>query len=67
MGTEFQFYKMKRVLFLQNYEYIWVFPDGSLSKESAYNAGDMGSITGSGRSAKEGKATHLSILAWRIP
>jgi len=24
MGTEFQFYKMKRVMFVQSYEYIWV-------------------------------------------
>ena len=28
---------------------------------------DMGSIPGSGRSLKEGMATHSSILAWRIP
>ena len=49
---------------------LWIylgFPDGSLSKESAYNAGDMVSITGSGSSPKEGMAIHLSILAWRIP
>ena len=34
------------------------------------NAGDIrdaGSIPGSGRSLKEGMATHFSILAWRIP
>ena len=83
------------------------FPDSSVGKESACNAGDPGSILGSGRSAKEGigyllqyywaflvaqlvknlpatwetwvrslgwedplekgKATHSSILAWRIP
>ena len=29
--------------------------------------GDPGSIPGSGRSPGEGKATHSSILAWRIP
>ena len=29
--------------------------------------GDLGSIPGSGRSPGEGKATHSSILAWRIP
>jgi len=28
---------------------------------------DVGSIPGSGRSLKEGMATHSSILAWRIP
>ena len=82
------------------------FPDSSAGKESACNAGDPGSIPGSGRSAGEGigypgqccwaslvaqlvknppaaqtwvrslsweyplekgKATHPSILAWRIP
>ena len=83
------------------------FPDSSVSKESAHNTGDFGSIPGSGRSTGErigwplqyswaslvaylvknlpamwetwiqslgwedalekGKATHSSILAWRIP
>ena len=84
------------------------FPDSSVSKESACNAGDPGSIPGSGGYAGEGigspfqyyswaslvaqlvknppvvqetwvrslgwedplekgKATHFSILAWRIP
>ena len=83
------------------------FPDSSVGKESACNAGDPGSIPGSGRSPGErvgyplqyswnspvaqlvktlpatgdtwvrslgwkdplekGKATHSSILAWRIP
>ena len=83
------------------------FSHSSVGKESACNAGDPGSITGSGRSAgeglgyplqyswaslvaqllknspamretwvqslgwedplKKGKATHSSILAWRIP
>ena len=36
-------------------------------KESAYQAGDMGSIPMSGRSPGEGNATHSSILAWEIP
>ena len=83
------------------------FPDSSVGKESACNAGDSVSIPGSGRSAREGigyplqyswtflvaqlvknlpalwdtwvwplgwedplekgKATHFSILAWKIP
>ena len=83
------------------------FPDSSIGKESSCNAGDPGSIPGSGRSAGEGigyllqyfwasfvvqlvknlpamqetwaqslgwedplengKATHSSILVWRIP
>ena len=30
------------------------------------NPGDLGSIPGLGRSLEKGKATHPSILAWRI-
>ena len=40
---------------------------GVVGKESACNAGDLGSILGSGRSPEKGKATHSSTLAWRIP
>ena len=43
------------------------FPGGSVSKASAYNAGDPGSIPGSGRFPGEEMATHSSILAWKIP
>ena len=39
----------------------------SVGKESAYNAGDPGSIPGSGRSTGEGNRTHSSIPTWRIP
>ena len=46
---------------------IWSFPDGSHSKESACNAGDLGLIPGSWRSLKRGIATHSSILVWKIP
>ena len=35
-------------------------PSGSEGKESACNVGDLGSIPGLG------KATHSSLLAWRI-
>ena len=31
------------------------------------DAGDMGSIPGSGRSPEKEMAAHSSILAWRIP
>ena len=31
------------------------------------NAGDKGSIPGSGRSLEEEMATHASLPAWRIP
>ena len=43
------------------------FPCSSGGKESACNVGDLGSIPGLGMSPGEGKATHSSILAWRIP
>ena len=43
------------------------FPGGSDGKESACNEGDPGLICRLGRSPGEGKATHSSILAWRIP
>ena len=34
---------------------IWGFPDSSVGKESACNAGDLGSLSGLGRSPGEGK------------
>ena len=43
------------------------FPGGSDGKESAHNAGDLGSIPGLEDPLEEGMATHSSILAWRIP
>ena len=43
------------------------FPGGLVSKESACNEGDPGSISGLGRSPGEGNGTHSSILAWKIP
>ena len=39
------------------------FPCGSAGKESTCDSGDLGLILGLG----QGKATHSSILAWRIP
>ena len=43
------------------------FPGGSVVKNSAGNAGNLGSIPGWGRSPGEGNAAHSSILAWRLP
>ena len=43
------------------------FPGGSDGKQSAHNAGDQGSIPGSGRSLEKEMATHSSTLVWRIP
>ena len=37
----------------------WGFPGGSVSKESACNAGDLGSIPGLGRSPREGNGYPL--------
>ena len=37
------------------------------NQESACNAGDQGSISGSGTSLEKEMATHTSILAWEIP
>ena len=35
--------------------------------KSTCDVGDLGLIPGLGRSLEKGKATHSSILAWRIP
>ena len=37
------------------------------TKEAACNAGDLGSIPGSGRALQSEMTTDSSILAWRIP
>ena len=42
------------------------FPGGSVRKESACNAGDVGLIPGSERYLEKGMATHSGILAWEI-
>ena len=43
------------------------FPGGSDGKESTCSVGDLGLISGLGRSLEKEMATHSSILAWRIP
>ena len=46
------------------------FLGGSDGKASAYNAGDLGLIPGSGRSSgdlEKEMAPHSSSLAWKIP
>ena len=45
-------------------------PGSSVVKNPSANAGEagnVGSIPGLGRSLGGGKATHSSILAWRVP
>ena len=48
-------------------DYMSDFPDGSDGKESACNAGDLGSSLGGKDPLATGMATHFIILAWRIP
>ena len=43
------------------------FPGGSDSKESACNAGDQGSIPGSGKSPEEGKSNPLQYCCVENP
>ena len=43
------------------------FPGGSDGKASVYNAGDLGSIPGSGRSAGEGNGNPLPYFCLRNP
>ena len=43
------------------------FPGGSDGKASAYKAGDLGLIPGSGNPLEKEMATHSSTLAWKIP
>ena len=43
------------------------FPGGSAGKESVCNEGDLGLIPRLGNPLEKEKATHSSILAWRIP
>ena len=42
-------------------------PHGSARKECTYNAEDLGSSLGWEDPLEKGKATHSSVLAWRIP
>ena len=53
--------------FLRSPSNLLGFPYSSVSKESACNAGDLGSIPRSGRSPGEGNGNPLHIIAWRIP
>ena len=43
------------------------FPDGSEVMNLPANAGDTGSILGSGRFPRGGNGNHSNILAWEIP
>ena len=43
------------------------FPTGSVVRNPAANARDVGLIPGSGRSPEKEMATHSSIIAWELP
>ena len=51
------------IIMIKHYPYSVGFPDSLVGKESACNAGDLGWED----PLEKGKATHSSILAWRIP
>ena len=46
---------------------LWASLVAQTIKNLPVEAGDLGSIHGSGRLLEKGMATHSSILAWRIP
>ena len=50
---------LDRTYFLKLYRNVWGFPDDSVNKESACNAGDPASIPGLGRSSGEGNGNPL--------
>ena len=49
------------------YTHIWGFPGGSEAKASVSNAGDLGSIPGSGRSPGEGNGNPLQYSCLENP
>ena len=59
--------RLTRFTLLSFLECQWGFPGGSDGKESACNAGDLGSTLGQEDPLEKGRATHSSILARRIP
>ena len=48
-------------------KHITGFPGGSEGKASGFNAGDMSSISGSGRSPGEGNGNPLQYSCWENP
>ena len=55
------------VIFISIPSLIRGFRAGSDGKASACNAGDLGSIPGSGEPLEKEMASHSSTLAWKIP
>ena len=59
--------KSKHIDVWQRFPFFLDFPCGSDGKVSAYNAGDLGSIPGSGRSPGEGNGTPLQYSCMENP
>ena len=59
--------KSKHIDVWQRFPFFLDFPGGSDGKVSAYNAGDLGSIPGSGRSPGEGNGTPLQYSCLENP
>ena len=60
-------YALQKSVGARNIKHILMgFTDSSVDKESSAMQETPGSIPGLGRSLEKGKATHSSILAWRI-
>ena len=55
------------IYMLGQHSQVWGFPGGSEVKASACNAGDLGSIPGSGRSPGEGKGNPLQYSCLENP
>ena len=66
-GLHYFFPKIRKSSPVFNLNFIKVFSGGSDGKESAFNAGNLGSIPGLGRSPGEGNGTQSSIRVWEIP
>ena len=61
-----RFEKPELVYWIKDMQVVICFPGGSAGKETTCNAGDLGSIPGGENPLEKGRATHSSILAWRI-
>ena len=61
------FLKVSSVLRLRKWGEILNFPGGSDGKASAYNAGDLGSIPGLGRSPGEANGNLFQYFCWENP
>ena len=66
--SEQKFFRNLVTKFLKHsFQHIWDFPGGSDNKAPAYNAGNLGSIPGSGRSPGEGNGNPLQYSCLENP